>query len=160
MKKILITGGTGLLGTNLAVRLSRSFDTLILTNKRNINIPFTYSMQSDVFFKKSNFFKPDLIINTVALTDVDYCEKNPDLAFETNVKYINHLINICLKNKSKLIHVSTDHLSDGLTPFIKEDHKLKPINPLKEAKVVNINKALIKFLIHGCHDNPDQKQLI
>ena len=50
-------------------------------------------MQSDVFFKKSNCFKPDLIINTVALTDVDFCEKNPNLAFETNVNYINFLIN-------------------------------------------------------------------
>ena len=145
MKKILITGGTGLLGTNLAVRLSRSFDTLILTNKRNINIPFTYSMQSDVFFKKSNFFKPDLIINTVALTDVDFCEKNPNLAFETNVNYINYLTNICLQNESKLIHISTDHLSDGSTSYIKENHKLNPINVYGKTKLLaeNLIKASI-----------------
>ena len=34
-EEILITGGTGLLGTNLAVRLNRSFDTLILTIKKH-----------------------------------------------------------------------------------------------------------------------------
>ena len=145
MKKILITGGTGLLGTNLAVRLSRSFDTLILTNKRNINIPFTYSMQSDVFFKKSNFFKPDLIINTVALTDVDFCEKNPDLAFETNVNYINFLINFCNKNHSKLVHISTDHISDGLTPLIEENHELYPINQYGKTKL--LAEKLIKSKI-------------
>ena len=52
MKKVLITGGAGLLGTNLAVRLSSNFDTLILTNKRKINIPLTSSMKSEIFFKK------------------------------------------------------------------------------------------------------------
>jgi len=145
MKKILITGGSGLLGTNLALRLGHSFETLILTNKRNIHVPFTQSMNSEKFFVKSDYFKPDLIINTVALTDVDFCEKNPELAFKTNVQYINHLTNICLDNQSKLIHISTDHLSDGLNPCIKENHKLKPINQYGKTKLLAENLILSKI---------------
>ena len=139
MKKILITGGSGLLGTNLALRFRHSFETLILTNKKKIQIPFTKSSKSKDFFAKSDYFKPDLIINTVALTDVDFCEKNPDLAFETNVKYINYLKNICLQNESKLIHISTDHLSDGSTPYIKENHNLNPINQYGKTKLLAEN---------------------
>ena len=139
MKKILITGGSGLLGTNLALRFRHSFETLILTNKKKIQIPFTQSIKSKDFFAKSDYFKPDLIINTAALTDVDFCEKNPDLAFETNVKYINYLKNICLQNESKLIHISTDHLSDGSTPYIKENHKLNPINQYGKTKLLAEN---------------------
>ena len=136
MKKILITGGSGLLGTNLAVRLSGIFDTFILTNKRNINIPHTKSMQSEVFFKTNNYFKPDLIINTVALTDVDICDKYPTLAYETNVNYINYLINFCSQYQCKLIHISTDHLSNGLTPCINENHELKPLNQYGRTKLL------------------------
>ena len=102
-------------------------------------------MQSDVFFTKSNCFKPDLIINTVALTDVDFCEKNPNLAFETNVNYINLLINFCKNNRSKLVHISTDHLSDGLTPCIEENQELYPINEYGKTKLLAEN--LIKSKI-------------
>ena len=136
MKKVLITGGAGLLGTNLAVRLSSNFDTLILTNKRKINIPLTSSMKSEIFFKKNNYFKPDLIINTVALTDIEFCEKNPREALETNVNYINFLLNFCNKNQSKFIHISTDHLSNGLTPFIRENDELNPINQYGKTKLL------------------------
>jgi dTDP-4-dehydrorhamnose reductase len=102
-------------------------------------------MKSDFFFKKSNYFIPDFIINTVALTDVDLCEKNPELAFETNVNYINFLANFCAKNHSKLVHISTDHLSDGLTPCIKENHELYPINQYGKTKL--LAEKLIKSKI-------------
>lgn len=136
MKKILITGGAGLLGANLAIRLSNIFETFILTHKRNVKIPHTKSMQSDVFFKTNINFKPDLIINTVALTDVDFCDKYPALAFKTNVNYINYLINFCTQHPCKFIHVSTDHLSDGLSPCINENHELNPINQYGKTKLL------------------------
>ena len=139
MKKILITGGSGLLGTNLAIRLSRTFETFILNHKRKVNIPHTKSTQSKAFFKTNNNFKPDLIINTVALTDVDLCEKYPALAFETNVNYINHLINFCGQYQCKFIHISTDHLSDGFNPYINENHKLNPINQYGKTKLLAEN---------------------
>ena len=67
-------------------------------------------MQSDVFFKKSNFFKPDLIINTVALTDVDFCEKNPDLALQTLIGSWSDHYNSWTKNNKRLLLIKYEDL--------------------------------------------------
>lgn len=136
MKKILITGGSGLLGVNLAVRLRHRYEVVILTNKKKIDISSTISVYGKSFLsEKKTFFKPDLVINTVALTNIELCEKNPLLALETNLDYLKPLVLLCKKNNSKLIHISTDHLSDGLTPFAEEYNDLNPINQYAKTKL-------------------------
>ena len=135
MKKILITGGSGLLGVNLAIRLRNDYKVLILINRKVIQIPFTKSAKSNFPLDKTfASFKPDLVINTVALTDIELCEENAFLALETNLNYLKPIIFLSKKYNSKLLHISTDHLSNGLNSFSKEDDDVNPMNQYAQTK--------------------------
>ena len=70
------------LGTNLAVRLRKKFDVAILINKRLVKLPDVTILDRKIFYQK-NFcnFVPDLIINTVAITDVELCEEGSFTSF-------------------------------------------------------------------------------
>lgn len=135
MKKILITGGSGLLGSNLAIRLCKSYNVLILLNLKKINIPLTISASSTECLEKIfSSFKPDLVINTVALTNIETCEDYPDLASNINVNFLKLLVKVSKKFRSKIIHISTDHLFDGNKPFVNEKNTLYPLNQYAKTK--------------------------
>lgn len=68
---------------------------------------------------------PKFIINLAALTDVAECEKNPQVAYVANVKVVESLTQWILKRKKcHLIHISTDHIYDGLGPHIESNIRL------------------------------------
>jgi len=113
---IAIIGGTGLLGSNLVnlysklninvLAFSRADATNIQT-KYNKVIDFT-NLESSL---KNNFetFRPDIIINAVALVNLDKCEENIDLCQHSNVDISKVLANLAKEHKSYFIHISTDH---------------------------------------------------
>jgi dTDP-4-dehydrorhamnose reductase len=111
---IIILGSTGFLGAHLKYALSLSgIETL--TIGRNLENDFVI----DIFdFKKLldilTFHKPKLIINLVAITDVDLCEDDPGLAVETHVKLPFFLANAMNFHDFNLIHLSTDQLYNKL----------------------------------------------
>lgn len=73
--------------------------------------------------------KPSYVINAVAMTDVDGCEKDPAQAELVNGKAVRFMAAACKKVKAKFIHVSTDYVFDGssVVPYQEED----PVNPLQ-----------------------------
>jgi len=91
------------------------YDTLDVSNKNNCE---------HIFAK----YIPDVIVNTAAITNVDYCEDNKNRCLEVNAKSINHFIPFCKQNNVKLIHISTDFLFDGISGPYSEEEKYNPIN--------------------------------
>ena len=89
-------------------------------------LDITKGMEVSIWMERLH---PDVVINCAALTDVDYCEKNPEEAFRVNAEGVK---NICLPLledvRAKLIHVSTDYVFDGKkeSPYVETD----PVNPL------------------------------
>jgi len=106
MKKILVTGSSGLLGSYLVQNI-QSKDIKIFPFKRKANQDFSSKIFCEKYLSEHNFYA---IINLSAITNVDKCEKNKKLA-----KKVNYLIvkNIChsikkLNLKTHLIQLSTD----------------------------------------------------
>lgn len=126
MKNILITGASGLLGSNLTPYLRScgySVKTLSRTKKTDEQADLTDVLQ---VFSVLNKAKPDIIINLAALTNVDTCEENPQLAYLYNVHIVENLTRWIIEvgNSCHLVQLSTDHVYDGLGPHKENDVNL------------------------------------
>ena len=158
MKKILITGGNGLLGQSLRSFLSKeNFEVIAsglrddrLVNHNHVYIPLDVSNKTDCV-NILNTFNPDIIINTAAITNVDYCEVNKDECLKVNADSVSHFLPFCKKNNKKFIQISTDFLFNGKSGPYNETQPYKPINHYGFSKMIaekNIfNADLSNFLI-------------
>ena len=89
-KKILLTGVNGMLCEDI-IKLFKKKHSILYTEYFDVN--------DELKWKEiiSNF-KPDVVIHAAAITDLDFCELNPDLCFETNFKSVIKMIKY-LKNE-------------------------------------------------------------
>ena len=120
--KILITGANGLLGHELSSLLKDH--TLILLSHSQLDISNSESVN-----KQIDSSSPDIIINSAAYTQVDACETNYDLAFQSNAIGPKNLAIKCKQLGIPLIHISTDYVFEGNekknSPLVEND-KLGP----------------------------------
>jgi len=127
LKKILITGSTGQLGNSLEKVFKSRYD-LVPTSrtKPNKNTNYFLDITNSLLVKDMvSAISPDIIINLAALTNVDLCESNPDLAHAINFQGVKNLVNVF---KGPIIHLSTDYVFDGKLGQYKENDITNPIN--------------------------------
>jgi dTDP-4-dehydrorhamnose reductase len=129
--KVIITGGTGFLGNELYLYLSRYF-TCYKFGYRNVNKTTDYKVdltnKEDVF-SALNKIHPDVIIHAAALTNVDYCQHHPVDAYLLNAQSTRNLVDwvkSCNK-KTRFIYISTDQVYSGESPDNYEN-SASPIN--------------------------------
>ena len=141
--KILVTGSNGLLGqklTNLLqnettisfVATARGKSVLPIANGIFYSLDITDPVEVDRVIAET---KPDVIINTAAMTQVDQCETEREACWKANVTSVENLIRACLKNNVHLVHVSTDFIFDGTHGPLDETAKPNPINYYGESKL-------------------------
>ena len=134
--KILITGSNGLLGQKLLhqLRIDNTVE-LIATSKGENRVSeqngYTYFdldiTNNDAVAKLIASEKPQVVINTAAMTNVDLCEYEKQACNALNVEAVRCLADACKKVDAHLIQISTDFIFDGEDgPYTEED---KP-NPL------------------------------
>jgi len=140
-KKLLIFGVSGLTGYKIVNTAQLKYEIYGTFNKRPIDLPNCSVSKIDLtnehcVTKLFSEIKPDLVINTTALHNVDYCEENKNEALATNSKAIETLYNNSEKQGSKLIHISTDYVFDGNStkPYTENDPP-KPISVYGESKL-------------------------
>lgn len=115
METILVTGATGLLGTDLVLHLKK-YDYKVITHSlsRHADILFDLSDRSKSYeiLEKIN---PSVIINLVSLTSVELCEEKVNLAYLANTLSVENLVNwiSCSGTDCHLVQISTDHIYDG-----------------------------------------------
>ena len=87
--------------------------------------------------------RPSVIINTVALTDIELCEQNPGLAYCVNARPVAHLAQICARTGTYFVHISTDHFFSGDKRLQhKENSKIILLNEYARTKYAAENYAL------------------
>ena len=123
MNRILLLGAGGQLGQEINKDLSKNHDILSLT-KKECDIT-NYSLLEE----KIKLFKPKVIINAAAYTNVDDAENNESLADNINHLAVNKLARLSKDYKVVLIHFSTDYIfNHKINEPISEDEKEDPIN--------------------------------
>jgi dTDP-4-dehydrorhamnose reductase len=141
--RILITGANGLLGQKLVALLQQhsTFYTIAtartplvqsLSNGEFHKLDITQAAEVDAVISKT---KPDVIIHTAAMTQVDQCETDQEACILNNVTAVRYLVDACSKNKIRLIHISTDFVFDGSHGPLDELAEPNPVNFYGESKL-------------------------
>jgi dTDP-4-dehydrorhamnose reductase len=133
MKKIFITGGTGLVGRDVSIFLSDRYEVYAGTNEDNIKIKNCNIVKQDITDKEKLIkiiteINPDFIIHLAALTDVNLCEQKKELAREINVKGTKNVVIAAEKIGARLIYASTNYIFDGKRGMYKEEDAPNPLN--------------------------------
>lgn len=141
--KILITGANGLLGQKLSLLLLKDPNVFpILTARSKLAIVASRGQYHSMDISNSAVvdavllkYKPDVVINTAAMTMVDQCEMQREDCWRANVSSVENIINSCKAINADLIHVSTDFVFDGTYGPLDEWAKPAPVNFYGESKL-------------------------
>lgn len=143
MKKVLLTGGSGLLGQYLNLKVSGQHKLLTTYNQNIGNCNEFYSkkiniLDKDLLRKLFEEFRPDVVIHSAAITNpVPRANQTTKDYFQTNVTSTEHIAQLCSVFDSKIIYISTDLVYAGYRgSFLKEDAKLIPASLYAETKLV------------------------
>jgi dTDP-4-dehydrorhamnose reductase len=155
--KILITGSNGLLGQKLTELLEKDQTVeLIATAARPAALPITSGKFLMLDITDANAVddaidqhKPDVIINTAAMTQVDACENQREACWKSNVEAVENLMRATRRNNTHLIHVSTDFIFDGTQEMLDETAVPNPVNFYGESKLAG-EKVIIESDISWC----------
>jgi len=140
--KIIITGGSGLLGQYLNRLLSSDNSILTFYFSNPGNCTDYYSKNIDItdfvnLKKAVSEFNPDVIIHTAAVSRPEICDKLPiETVNNINFKSTEVLAELCEQNNAKLIFTSTDLVYSGIRDIpALETEPLEPVSIYAESKV-------------------------
>ena len=138
--KIFITGGSGLLGSKVAEIAKVRGDEVFSGYAHNLPT-FGRAVKFDLLDEKSiselvRKVEPDVIIHSAALTDVDRCEREQELAYRMNVEGTRAVAKAAEKAGSFLAYISTDYVFDGLRGMYREDDDTNPVSYYGRSKLL------------------------
>lgn len=150
--KIIITGGTGLLGLNWAYHIRDKYEPVIGMHSRKvhpegISVRYFDLDSPDTLLADFEALEPAVVVHTAGLTSIEVCEADPDLARNVNVELSRHVSKACHALGVPMIHISTDNLFDGRSPMVREDNDVNPVN------VYGKTKAEAEQVIQEHHDD-------
>ena len=164
--KILVLGGSGLIGDHFITN-SKAHDITTTYNNNKINFPNVISKKINLPENWSGLEelilnqKPDIVLNSIANSNADFCEMNREDTFNLHVNITKKITDVCSKINSKIIFLSTDYVFDGKSNNkYKETDETNPINYYGKTKVEaeNIvlksskkNAVLRTAVIYGWH---------
>ncbi len=150
--KLLVTGASGLLGSKLcelATRKDHEVYAVYLRHKPSHGTAIQCDASNanalrDVFAHT----KPEAVVHAAALTDVDKCELEKELAWRINVKGTENIARLCKDHQAFLVYVSTDYVFDGEKGMYKETDRPAPINYYGTTKLKG--EEAVKNSTDGC----------
>lgn len=178
MQKILITGSNGLLGQKLIYQLtgypevelyasSRGENrTLLQKRYKYFSLDITNQRDVDVLVDQ---IRPDVIINTAAMTNVDACEEDKEGCWDLNVNATSYLVSASERINAHLIHLSTDFIFDGEDGPYDEEAQPNPLSYYGESKVASeeiVKQAKCTWaiartvLVYGVVDNMSRSNIV
>ena len=136
-KRILITGSNGLLGQKLVELLFQKPGIRLIATARGDNrLPFVEGYEyhplditdEGQVHEVLELTKPDVVIHTAAMTNVDQCESEKEACWAQNVKAVEYLVDACRKQDVFLLHLSTDFIFDGADGPYDEEAEANPLS--------------------------------
>ena len=128
MESILITGHGGFIGSHLVENLSKNHNIIGIGKTRLKNTKIIQINQDIAKIKPEKIPKKiSAIIHLAAITDIKFCQDNPQKCFKVNVQGTQNLLEICRKRNLKFIFLSTSHVfGKPIKIPINESHPKRP----------------------------------
>jgi dTDP-4-dehydrorhamnose reductase len=121
-----ITGTAGLLGTALVPYLTaRGWQVVAAPGRMRAGQTVDLTDAATVA-RELDAARPDIVVNLAALTDVDYCEKNPQETYRVNAAMVAGIAQWVAGHGVRFVHISTDQVYDGAGPH--DETTVSPIN--------------------------------
>lgn len=142
--RILITGSNGLLGQKLIAALRNEVTVDLLATSRGGDrspdplgsryraLDITDQGEVDAVF---DGFRPEVVVHTAAMTNVDACELDPVACQLQNVTATAHLVRAAERHGSHFIHLSTDFIFDGGNGPYREEDEPAPLSVYGQSKL-------------------------
>ncbi len=130
MKRILVTGALGMLGTEVVDALRANADVV------GVDISDFDVTDAEATAAAIAEVGPDAVVNCAAYTNVDGAESAPDLALAVNGPGAGNVARGAARAGARVLHMSTDYVFDGTKnePYL-EDDKTAPLNVYGETKL-------------------------
>ncbi len=135
-----MTGARGLLGSNLVLGLGNAdFQVSAVDRRGEVGGPDLQCFPVDLLEPGAvehviGQARPDWIVHCAAMTNVDDCETNPDLAWKVNADLVGRVVRVAGKSGARLLYVSTDSVfGNGKGPF-HETSQTSPANHYARTK--------------------------
>jgi len=151
--KFLVTGSAGLIGSQIIKDLTLENHEVYSSYHNNKPIhgnPLQLNLTNqDKIIKTIQEIKPDSIIHLAAMTNVDQCETQPELAYFINTKATEILAKQAAKLNTFFVYVSTDYVFDGRRGKYSEDDSTNPLGHYGKSKL-EAEEALNKLASSWC----------
>jgi len=183
--KIVVTGSNGLLGQKLVYKLRNQANITCIATARGENRlmqkeGYVYDemdiTNAEEVKKVVSKHKPDALIHTAAMTNVDACETEKEACVAMNVNAVQYIVNALeelqksdVNYKPQLVHLSTDFIFDGTHGPLDEQEKPNPLSyyawsKLEAEKIVQASKlnwAIARtVLVYGIVDNMSRSNIV
>jgi dTDP-4-dehydrorhamnose reductase len=138
MKKLLVIGATGTLGSRLLSLGKGRFEMLAADKKRPEGAPDTHELDAcnrEQAFALIEKLRPDCVIDAHALTNLDYCETHQEETWRVNYDGSLNIADACETVGCKYIFISTDNVFDGEKAAYTENDSVNPLNYYAKTKV-------------------------
>ncbi len=140
-QKLLVTGANGFVAGSVIAQAASSCQVHALSRgtplaqRPNLQWHVCESLGVGPLTQVFRELKPDVVIHTAALADIDFCQANPAAAREVNVEFTRTLANLCTGSRARLVFCSTDTIFDGERAPYQETDAPGPVNFYAETKV-------------------------
>ena len=130
--KVVIFGAYGLLGSYLSKYLTQNGFNIFPQGRSNSALYTVNPLSNSEVLDFLDYIKPNVIINLNALTDVDLCEKRPDICYLANEKTVEIIVQNIKNDKVHLIQISSDQVYNNKGPHLEEN--ANPSNTYSRSK--------------------------
>ena len=139
-ERLLVTGGSGTLGINVANMTCKEFEVFATYNLNSRQASEFSFVHLDVRDKQQVFsviadIKPSMVIHTAAMVNVDYCEDHAEEARLINVQGTENVALACKASGSRMVYISSDGVFDGNKGMYSERDTPHPLNTYVSTKL-------------------------
>jgi dTDP-4-dehydrorhamnose reductase len=140
--RILVTGGSGLLGSNLALEFRRAGHAVTaLYRQHGFHLPGVVSLPCDLtgegeMARVLAGAQPDAIVHCAAATNLEWCEKHPGECLRINAEVPGEIAARAWSLGSRMVHISTDAVFDGAAGGYRETDRTAPVNQYGHSKAL------------------------